>query len=190
MKRSYRIQDGKILIYQEIELTDHAQYLKFDWHLYNLSKDIDEENDKTKKKYLQIAEEQFANEIAKSKPNKRVDLFGNHSAFYYLYGHTADWINVTKQEILFMKALLVCITEEGLNTIQRIRNSSYRRSEELEDNLSKALGIEASSAKRILSMKLNQLYGIESKVLEIQLAEEEAFLQKLIKLQKAENNNG
>ena len=43
MKRSYRIQDGKILIYQEIELTDHAQYLKFDWHLYNLSKDIDEE---------------------------------------------------------------------------------------------------------------------------------------------------
>ena len=40
MKRSYRIQDGKILIYQEIELTDHAQYLKFDWHLYNLSKDI------------------------------------------------------------------------------------------------------------------------------------------------------
>lgn len=56
MKRSYRIQDGKILIYQEIELTDHAQYLKFDWHLYNLSKDIDEENDKTKKKYLQIAE--------------------------------------------------------------------------------------------------------------------------------------
>lgn len=39
-------------------------------------------------------------------------------------------------------------------------------------------------------MKLNQLYGIESKVLEIQLAEEEAFLQKLIKLQKAENNNG
>lgn len=190
MKRSYRIQDGKILIYQEIELTDHAQYLKFDWHLYNLSKDIDEENDKTKKKYLQIAEEQFANEIAKSKPNKRVDLFGNHSAFYYLYGHTADWINVTKQEILFIKALLVCITEEGLNTIQGIRNSSYRRSEELEDNLSKALEIEASSAKRILSMKLNQLYGIESKVLEIQLAEEEAFLQKLIKLQKAENNNG
>ena len=56
MKRSYRIQDGKILIYQEIELTDHAQYLKFDWHLYNLSKDIDEENDKTKKIYLQIAE--------------------------------------------------------------------------------------------------------------------------------------
>lgn len=53
MKRSYRIQDGKILVYQEIELTDHAQYLKFDWHLYNLSKDIDEENDKTKKKYLQ-----------------------------------------------------------------------------------------------------------------------------------------
>ena len=41
---------------QGIELTDHAQYLKFDWHLYNLSKDIDEENDKTKKKYLQIAE--------------------------------------------------------------------------------------------------------------------------------------
>lgn len=190
MKRSYRIQDGKILIYQEIELTDHAQYLKFDWHLYNLSKDIDEENDKTKKKYLQIAEKQFANEIAKSKPNKRVDLFGNHSAFYYLYGHTADWINVTKQEILFMKALLVCITEEGLNTIQGIRNSSYRQSEELEDNLSKALGIEASSAKRILSMKLNQLYGIESKVLKIQLAEDEAFLQKLIELQKAENYNG
>lgn len=41
------------MIYQEIELTYHAQYLKFDWHLYNLSKDIDEENDKTKKKYLQ-----------------------------------------------------------------------------------------------------------------------------------------
>ena len=190
MKRSYRIQDGKILIYQEIELTDHAQYLKFDWHLYNLSKDIDEENDKTKKKYLQIAEEQFANEIPKSKPNKRVDLFGNHSAFYYLYGHTADWINATKQEILFMKALLVCITEEGLNTIMRIRNSSYRRLEELEDKLSKSLGIEASLAKRILSMKLNQLCGIESKVLKIQLAEEEAFLQKLIELQKAENNNG
>ena len=89
-----------------------------------------------------------------------------------------------------MKALLVCITDEGLNTIQGIRNSSYRRSEELEDNLSKALGIEASSAKRILSMKLDQLYGIESKVLKIQLAEKEAFLQKLIKLQKAENNNG
>lgn len=56
--------------------------------------------------------------------------------------------------------------------------------------MSKALGIEASSAKRILSMKLNQLYGIESKVLKIQLAEEEAFLQKLIELQNAENYNG
>ena len=89
-----------------------------------------------------------------------------------------------------MKALLVCITEEGLNTIMRIRNSSYRRLEELEDKLSKALGIEASLAKRILSMKLNQLCGIESKVLKIQMAEEEAFLQKLIELQKAENNNG
>jgi hypothetical protein len=89
-----------------------------------------------------------------------------------------------------MKDLLVCITEEGLNTIQEIRNSSYRQSEELEDNLSKALRIEASSAKRILSMKLNQLYGIESKVLKIQLAEKEVFLQKLIELQKAENNNG
>ena len=89
-----------------------------------------------------------------------------------------------------MKALLVGITEEGLNTIQEIRNSSYRRLEELEDNLSKALGIEASSAKRILSMKLNQLCGIESKLLKIQLAEKEAFLQKLIELQKAENNNG
>ena len=56
--------------------------------------------------------------------------------------------------------------------------------------MSKALGIEASSAKRILSMKLNQLCGIESKLLKIQLAEKEAFLQKLIELQKAENYNG
>ena len=54
MKRSYRIQDGKILIYQEIELTDHAQYLKFDWHLYNLSKDIDEENDKTRRNICKL----------------------------------------------------------------------------------------------------------------------------------------
>lgn len=35
-----------------------------------------------------------------------------------------------------------------------------------------------------------EIDGIESKVLKIQLAEEEAFLQKLIELQKAENNNG
>lgn len=46
MAKSYKIKVGIICVKEEIEITDYALYLKYDWHLYNLSKDIRNARDK------------------------------------------------------------------------------------------------------------------------------------------------
>lgn len=187
MAKSYKIKDGIIFVTEEIEITDYTVFLKYDWHLYNLSRDIRNARDAGLRNYLKKADELFAAEVAASKPNKRVDLFGSHSVFYYLYGHTVDWVKAAKEELVFIKDLLACVSGHNVERILSIiRNASYQK--EAGDNLCEAFGIQPSSSARILSLSVNRILGIEPKLLEQQYVERKAFLDRVTALAQTEDN--
>ncbi len=75
MAKSFTIRNGKIIVSEEIEITDCALYLKYDWHLYNLANDIRNAKDVRFQDYLKKANELFAEDVSKSRPNKRVNRF-------------------------------------------------------------------------------------------------------------------
>lgn len=188
MTKTIRIKKGKILIFQEIDITDYSVFLKYDWHLYNLSKDLQNARDARFRTYLKKAKGLFADEVSKSKPNKRVDLFGPHSVFYYLYGHTGDWVKAAKEEATYIKDLLVCLSEDNVNImLEIIRHSSDQK--EAGEGICKAFGIQPSSSARILSLSVNKILGIEPGLLRMRYEEAKAFLQRVIKLEQAENEN-
>ena len=181
MAKTFGIKDGKIIVNQEIEISDYAILLKYDGHLYNLPKDIESTRENGMKSYLEKAQELFAESVSKAKPNNRVDLFGNHSVYYYLYGHTNDWVIASENEFQFEKDLLTCISGDAIKHLFEIlrHSGSQTNAQEL---ICKTFNVQASSAKRILKMKSNQLAGIEESVLISSIAESEEFLEKISKL--------
>ena len=188
MAKSFRIKNGKILVYEEIEITDYSVFLKYDWHLYNLSKDLQNARDARFRSYLKKAKGLFADEVSKSKPNKRVDLFGPHSVFYYLYGHTGDWVKAAKEEATYIKDLLVCVSGDNVNKmLVIIRHSSDQK--EAGDGICKSFGIQPSSSARILSLSVNKILGIEPDLLKMQYEEAKVFLERVTELEQTENEN-
>ena len=188
MAKNYKIKDGIIIVNEEIQIADYSLFLKYDWHLYNLQKDIQNAKDARFRNYLKKAKEIFADEVLKSKPNKRVDLFGTHSVFYYLFGHTADWVKEAKNETAYMKDLLVCISEENVDKmVSIIRHAMDQKG--ASESICKAFGIQLSSSARILSLSLNKILSIEPGQLEMQYEEAKVFLQKVTELEQAENEN-
>lgn len=186
MAKTFKIKDGKIIVNEEIQIEDYALLLKYDWHLFNLQKDIRNAKSDRFKNYLKKAKEIFAEEVLRSKPNKRVDLFGTHSVFYYLYGHTADWVKEAKNEAAFMKDLLVCISEENVDRmVSIIRHAMDQK--EAGESICKAFGIQPSSSARILSLSLNKILSIVPGQLKMQYEEAEVFLQRVTELEQAEN---
>lgn len=181
MAKTFKIKGDKIIVTQCIEIEDYAMLLKYDWHLYNLSKDVQTARNSSFRKYLKRALELFTDEVAKSRPNKRIDLFGEHSVFYFLYGHTGDWVSAAEREVQCEKDLLTCISGDSWNSFYSIiRNSPSLTAAQV--NACKTFGIQPQSAQKILGMKLNQLSGIVESRLRESIVESEAFLQKLIEL--------
>ena len=183
MAKTFKIKGDKIIVTQCIEIEDYAMLLKYDWHLYNLSKDVQTARNSSFRKYLKRALELFTDEVAKSRPNKRIDLFGEHSVFYFLYGHTGDWVSAAEREVQCEKDLLTCISGDSWNSFYSIiRNSPSLTAAQV--NACKTFGIQPQSAQRILGMNLKQLSGIEESRLKDSIVESEAFLQKLVELEK------
>lgn len=186
MAKTFKIKDGKIIVNEEIQIEDYALLLKYDWHLYNLQKDIRNAKNDRFKNYLKKAKEIFAEEVLRSKPNKRVDLFGTHSVFYYLYGHTADWVKEAKNEAAFLKDLLVCISDNNVNRmVSIIRQATSQK--EASESICNAYGIHPSSSERILSLPLKKILSAEPGQIEMQYEEAEALLQRITELEQAEN---
>ena len=181
MAKTFKIKDGKIIVNEEIQIADYALFLKYDWHLYNLQKDIQNAKDARFRNYLKNAKEIFADEVLKSKPNKRVDLFGTHSVFYYLYGHTGDWVKEAQNEVAFTRDLLICIP--NLQTLfSTIEHSNGI--EEAVENVSKVLGVKQSSAAKVFEWSRIRVLRTCSHTDEVErrIAKAESLLKKVSEL--------
>ena len=187
MAKSYKIKDGIICVKEEIEIIDYALYLKYDWHLYNLSKDIRNARDKGLRDYLKKANELFEPEIALSKPNKRVDLFGTHSVFYFLYGHTGDWVSWSEKETVFLKDLFVCVSgKDAINRLFRIIRESEGYDEAVQE-VSRSFGIQPVSAARMLGWKQERLLTTLPDEVSSLIAKEVSFLTRISELREFDN---
>ncbi len=183
MAKTYKIKDGKIIVNEEITIADYAVLLKYDKHLYNLPNDIKNAKDARFRNYLKKAKELFAEEVSKAKPNKRVDLFGAHSVFYYLYGHTGDWVKAAREEAMFYKDLLVCISNDSINrTLDIIRHSSSQA--EALERLCKTYGINASSSAKILSTTVKKLLSLVPSIVKRQYDESVVLQQRITELEQ------
>ena len=185
MTKTLRIKDGKIIVHQVIEITDYAILLKYDGHLYNLPRDVRATREKGLKNYLKKALELFAENVTKAKPNKRVDLFGNHSVYYYLYGHTNDWVVAAEKDLQFEKDLLTCISGDSIERLFTIFRQ-YGSQVETQEQICKSFNVQPSSVKRIVQMNYNQLAGIEEEMLASYIKESEDFLKKISELAQFE----
>ena len=185
MAKSYTIRHGIICVTEDIEINDYAVFLKYDWHLYNLSKDIRNARDKALRNYLKKAQELFFESVDKAKPNQRVDLFGKHSVFFYLYGHTSDWVAAAENNLKFEKDLLTCTSGDSVkHLLEIIRHSKSQM--EAQELICESFNVQPYSAKRILRMTYNQLAGIEKSVLASSIEESKEFFKKVSELAKFE----
>lgn len=107
IQRKFKIKDGVLLKTTEVKIEDYSKLLKYNMNLRKLEDDIRRSrNDEHFENYLLKAKELFAGEIKTAKPRKNSPL-GNHSIFFYMYGHMNDWVNNatgTVTDIRCMKA--------------------------------------------------------------------------------------
>lgn len=183
-KRQYLLKDGKIVVTSEKEVSDYAALLKYDWHLYHLQKDIvSARSNKEFKQYLAMAQKIFADDVEKNKPNKKVDMFGNHSVFYHLYGHTRDWLHYAEENVICVRDCLTVISGNNLvNTVSIIRHS--KSSHDAVKTLSDTYGIQPVSAEMIVLMTLSQLTGLREDQVAEHITYAETFLQRVTELAK------
>ena len=106
--------------------------------------------------FLQKAEELFAEDIKKARVVKD-PVLGNHSIFYYMYGHMNDRVRYAEKQVHEAIALLAA-AEQIDKTITIIRNSRDRN--DAEKTLINFLGIDEIGAKCIVGYRLSQLTGI------------------------------
>ena len=106
--------------------------------------------------YLLKAEELFAEDIEKAKVLKNPAL-GNHSIFYYMYGHMNDWVRYAEKEVICAKAMLIQAIHID-ETIKVIR-LSYSPDDAIK-KLMDLLGLDEIGAQCVVDHRLSQLTGI------------------------------
>ena len=120
----YTIKNGEIIITTTIKIDDYSKLLRYNKNLYCLSYDIrHSKSDEHLEKFLLKAKELFAEEVNKAKPRENSPL-GNHSIFYYMYGHMNDWARYAEKQVVQAKALLTASfhIEEALKIIRMSRD--------------------------------------------------------------------
>ena len=153
----YTIKDGEIVITTTIKIDDYSKLLRYNKNLYCLSYDIrHSESDEHLEKFLLKAKELFAEEIEKARVVKN-PVFGNHSIFYYMYGHMSDWVRYAENEVIYAKALLTQACNIG-ETVRIIRFS--RDIEDATNKLMDVLHIDEIGAKYVVNQRLTILTGI------------------------------
>ena len=157
IQRKFKIKDGVLLETKEVRIEDRTKLFKYNPNLKMLAEDISRSRkDEHLKNYLLKAQELFAEDIEKAKVVKNPAL-GNHSIFYYMYGHMNDWIRYAEKEIIQEKAMLTPAyrLEE---TIQILKLSpSYK---EAVEKLMETLGLDEIGARHVADQRLSVLTGI------------------------------
>lgn len=157
IQRKFKVKDGVLLETTEVRIEDYSKLLKYNMNLKKLADDIrSSRNDEHFENFLLKAEELFAEEIEKAKVLKN-PVFGNHSIFYYMYGHMNDWVRYAENEVIYAKALLTqaCHIEE---TVQIIRHSHDVG--DAANKLMAVLNLDEVGAKYVANQRLSILTGI------------------------------
>ena len=181
IQRKFKIKDGVLLETKEVRIEDRTKLFKYNPNLKMLAEDISRSRkDEQLKNYLLKAQELFAEEIEKAKVFKKPAL-GNHSIFYYMYGHMNGWIRYAEKEIIQEKAMLNSAyrLEE---TIQILKlSSSYK---EAVEKLMETLGLDEIGARYVADQRLSVLTGIIPDVQKEYIDELEKRLSKVKELAK------
>ena len=157
VQRRFIIKDGVLFETTEVKIVDRTKLFKYNPNLRMLAEDIRRSRkDEHFENYLLKAEELFAEDIKKTRVVKD-PVLGNHSIFYYMYGHMNNWVRYADNHVHEAIALLVA-AEQIDKTIIIIRNSRDRN--EAEKTLISFLGIDEIGAKCIVGCRLSQLTGI------------------------------
>lgn len=153
-RRSYTIKNGEIIITTTIKIDDYSILLRYNMNLTCLVDDIRRaKKDEVLENFLLKAEELFAEEVEKAKPRKNSPL-GNHSIFYYMYGHMNDWIRYAEKELIKAKAMLTLSynVEDFVHIIKTSRDP-----EDAVKNLMDALGLDEFETRFVLGLRSRDL---------------------------------
>ena len=154
----YTIKNGEIIITNTIKIDDYSILLRYNMNLYCLANDIKRTHkDEALEDYLLKAKELFAEDVEKAKPRKNSPL-GNHSIFYYMYGHMNDWVRYADKQYIQQKALLTASYRivETLNIIKKSRDIM-----DATEKIMDVLGLDEIGARYVVDQKLSVLTGIE-----------------------------
>ena len=157
IQRKFKIKDGVLLETTEVRIEDRTKLFKYNPNLRMLADDIRRSrNDEHLKNYLLKALELFAEDIGKVKVVNN-PVLGNHSIFYYMYGHMNDWVRYAEKEVICAKAMLVQALH--IDETVRIIRCSKTRDDAVKD-LMALLGLDEIGARCVVERRLSQLTGI------------------------------
>lgn len=157
IQRKFKIKDGVLLETKEVRIEDRTKLFKYNPNLKMLAEDIRRSrNNEHLKNYLFKAKEVFAEDIEKAKVVKNPAL-GNHSIFYYMFGHMNDWIRYAEKEVICAKAMLIQSyrLEETIKILKLSR--SYK---EAVEKLMETLGLDEIGARYVADQRLSVITGI------------------------------
>ncbi len=181
MQRIFKIKDGVLYEMTEKKIEDHSKLLKFNMNLKMLDADIRRSrNDEHFRNFLQKAKELFTEDIENSKTQK-TPVLGNHSIFYYMYGHMNDWLRFEEKQVIQNKAILSA-SKQLVETITCIRQS--RDIKAANKALMDLLDIDEIGAEGITSLSLSQLTGIRADQQEVYVKELEKRFSAVTELAK------
>ncbi|WP_027456052.1 hypothetical protein [Xylanibacter brevis] len=157
IQRKFKIKDGVLYETTEVRIVDRTKLFKYNPNLRMLTEDIRRSRkDEHFENYLLKAEELFAEDVDKAKVVKD-PVLGNHSIFYYMYGHMTDWVRYAEKEVICAKAMLVQAIHIE-ETIQIIRQS--RDIEDATNKLMDVLNLDEVGAKYVANKRISILTGI------------------------------
>ena len=157
IQRKFKIKDGVLLETTEVKIVDRTKLFKYNPNLRMLAEDIRRSRkDEHFENYLLKAEELFAEDVEKARIVNN-PVLGNHSIFYYMYGHMNDWVRYAEKEVICAKAMLVQAIHIE-ETIKVIRNS--RTFDDAIKELMDLLGLDEIGARYVAERRLSQLTGI------------------------------
>ena len=164
----YEIKDGKIYTYKIEEISNYSKLLRYKPNYRKITDDIIFVDNGKHKDYLLLSQELFAEEIKHSPKPTTNGVLGNHSIFFYMYGHTKDWIKATENDIAVGKALLICCSDSN------IQKTEYKISQIV--------------SRHIANFSMAQLAGIRFEKVEETIEKERQLLEKLHALLQLEQS--
>ena len=157
IQQKFVIKDGVLLRIREERIVDRTKLFKYNPNLRVLADDIRRSRkDEHFENYLLKAEELFAEDVEKARIVNN-PVLGNHSIFYYMYGHMNDWVRYAEKEVICAKAMLVQAIHIE-ETIKVIRNS--KTFDDAIEELMDLLGLDEIGARYVAERRLSQLTGI------------------------------